>query len=196
VSAAHQTFDVAKLERLNDPERFDTLMPDVMWRAIGSPCPTTIVEIGAGTGLFSAEFTHYAPGAVIHAVDTEPLMLQWMRDHRPEVAEGRIVPVLSTEERVPLADGVADVVVMINLHHELAVPDAIYSEAARILKPGGRLLVVDWAARETPRGPALHIRVTATALETFLMRAGFVDVDVTETELPWHVMATGTKPSM
>ena len=116
----HQKFDVAKLERLNDPARFADLDPTRMWDALGSPEPSALVEIGAGTGLFSARFAAMAPGATVYAVDVAPEMVAWMRENRPEVAAGRVVPVLAEETRIPLADALADIVVTINLHHELA----------------------------------------------------------------------------
>lgn len=191
---AHQKFDIAKLERLNDPGRFETLPPDVFWQALGRPeAARTIVEIGAGTGVFAAAFVERALEAVIFAADTEDVMLEWMRDNRPEVAAGRIVPVRASESGVPLDDGIADVVYMINLHHELAHPDATYAEALRLLIDGGRLLVVDWADRETPRGPSRDVRVSAADLEAMLVSAGFRDVRTDETTLPWHVMLTARR---
>lgn len=193
---AHLKFDMAKLEKLNDPGRFESLPPDVFWSALGGPTGArAIVEIGAGTGLFAAEFARRAPEAIVYAVDTAQQMLDWMREHRPEVSEGRIVPILATETGVPLEEGVGDALYMINLHHELAEPDASYAEAFRLLKPDGRLLVVDWADRDTPKGPPRDVRVSATDLAAFLKRAGFADVHVDCATLPWHVMATARRSS-
>jgi len=192
---AHLKFDMAKLEKLNDPARLESLPPGVFWHALDEPAGArVIVEIGAGTGLFAAEFAKRAPSAVIYAADTAPQMLDWMREHRPEVSEGRIVPVLATETSVPLEDGVADALYMINLHHELAEPDASYSDAYRLLAPGGRLLVVDWADRDTPKGPPRDVRVSAPALQALLEDAGFKGVQVDCTTLPWHIMATAQRP--
>ena len=182
-------FDIAKLERLNDPGRFDTLKPAAMWVALGEPTPRTIVEIGAGTGLFSAAFSKRAPGATVYAVDVEPVMIERMQKHRSEVASGRIVPVLAEETHVPLEDGVADLVVMINLHHELVDPAASYAEAYRLLAAGGQLLVVDWAHADTPKGPPLAVRATRQQLEQYLSAAGFSRVAVHDV-LDWHELLT------
>ena len=191
---AHMKFDIAKLEKLNDPGRFETLPPPVFWRALGAPSGAcSLVELGAGTGLFAVAFAALAPNAVIFAVDTAPEMLAWMRANRPEVAARRVVPVLATETRVPLEDGIADAVYMINLHHELAEPEATYAEAYRLLEPGGRLLVVDWADRDTPKGPPREMRVSADGLSRVLEGAGFAEVNIDETALPWHVMATAVR---
>lgn len=192
---AHLKFDMSKLERLNDPARFESLPPAVFWRALGSPAGT-IVEIGAGTGLFASAFAALAPEATIYAADLAPQMIEWMDAHRPEVALGRVVPVLAAESAVPLPDGLADAVYMVNLHHELADPAASYAEALRLLRPGGRLLAVDWAPRETPKGPPREIRVTGDALQALLEAAGFAAVFIDESTLPWHLMATATRPEV
>jgi len=189
---AHGKFDIRKLERLNDPGRFESLDPDRMWDAIGVPSPREIVEIGAGTGLFASRFAALAPGAVVYAVDIEAVMVEWVRANRPEVAAGRIVPVLATEIRVPLDDRVADVAVMINLHHELADPAGTYAEAHRLLRDGGTLLVVDWAPGNTEHGPPQAIRASAEVLAAAIAAAGFMAVTV-HPSLKWHSMLTGLK---
>jgi len=190
----HQKFDLSKIARLDDVGRFETMRPEVMWDALGSPEPRCIVEIGAGTGLFSERFTELAPHATVYAADTEVAMLDWMREHRPGVAAGRVVPVLSEETAVPLPDESADLVMMLNLHHELADPPAMYAEALRLLMSGGQLLLVDWAARETPKGPPLAIRATAEQLDEVVRRVGFTDVVTHEGALPWHNLLTAVRP--
>ena len=189
----HLKFDLAKLEKLNDPRRFDDLIPDVMWGALDVSAPRVVVEIGAGTGLFAARFASMTPEATFYAVDMEPAMIEWMRANRPEVAAGWMVPVLSEESSVPLDDGIADAVVMVNLHHELATPQATYAEAARLLHAGGRIMVADWAPRETPKGPPLAVRATEQEIADVMAGAGFADVASHE-GLPHHSLLTGTKP--
>lgn len=189
---AHLKFDIAKLERLNDPGRFETLNPKVMWIALGEPLPEIVVDIGAGTGLFSAWFARAFPEATIYAVDLEDVMVDWMRENRPEVTEGRIVPVKADETKIPLPDDFAGLVTMINLHHELADPDATYAEALRLTKPGGQVLVVDWKPGDTPKGPPQEVRVSAETLAESLERAGYVRVRSHE-GLPWANLVTGER---
>jgi ubiquinone/menaquinone biosynthesis C-methylase UbiE len=186
---AYLKFDLAKLERLNDPGRFETLSPEKMWDALGDPSPGVMVEIGAGTGVFSAAFLGLAPTAVAYAVDIEDAMLDWMRDNRPEVSDGRLVPLKGQETSVPLPGAIANLVFMVNVHHELVAPELTYTEALRLLRPSGQLLVVDWAARETPKGPPQQVRVTAEAVVEILEHVGFGEVRAHEV-LPWHNLVT------
>lgn len=189
---AHQRFDLAKIAKLDDPGRFETLIPEVMWDALGAPDPRHVIEIGAGTGIFAARFAALAPHAVVHAADVEPAMLEWMHEHRPEVASGRVVPVLSQDRRVPLADASADLVFMINLHHELEDPAALYAEVFRLLRPGGQAMVVDWAPGETPKGPPQAVRVPAGVVAAMLEACGFTDAR-SHAGLPWHWLVTARK---
>lgn len=190
---AHLKFDPAKTARLDDPGRFETLIPEVMWEALGSPEPREIVEIGAGTGLFAARFAEMAPDATVYAADVAPAMLEWMRARRPEVAAGRVVPVLSEESRVPLPDASVDLVYMINVHHEFEDPAAIYAEALRLLRSGGQVMVADWAPGDSPMGPPQELRVDAEAPMALLRAAGCVDVREHE-GLPWAWLVTARKP--
>jgi SAM-dependent methyltransferase len=189
----HEKFNIADLEKLNDPSRLADMPPEVMWSALGNPKPRTIVDIGAGTGLFAFRFAEFAPNAEVHAVDVEPVMVRWMLENRPNELSGRLRPMLASETSVPLPTGEADLVVMINLHHELVEPAKVYAEALRILRPGGQVLLVDWAPIETPKGPPPAVRASAEKLAKLLREAGFVDVAV-HTPLPWHSLLTARVP--
>jgi ubiquinone/menaquinone biosynthesis C-methylase UbiE len=191
-TVAHEKFDVSKMERLEDRARFADLDRGVMWDAIGLPAPAVIVDVGAGTGLFARTFALLAPQAVVYAVDTEPAMLRWISDHSDPESAGRIVPLLAEETRIPLQDDVADVAIMIDLHHELAEPLASYAEVLRLLRPGGRLLVADWAPTAEGDGPPRQIRVTAGQISDALRTAGFGDIQ-SHRGLPRHTLVTATK---
>ena len=188
----HQKFDLAKIERLEDQARFDSLDPDVMWSALGSPSPQVIVDIGAGTGLFARRFAVMAPDATVFAADTAPVMLRWIEEHPDPVVGERIKPLLAEESKVPLPDGTADLAVMINLHHELIDPAASYREAFRLLRRGGQLLVVDWSPGSTEGGPPQHIRATPEQIVDLLERVGFVEA-ASFAGLPKHSIVTARK---
>jgi len=82
---------------------------------------------------------------------------------------------------------------MINLHHELAEPTATYAEAFRLLTPGGRLLVSDWAPVDSPKGPPRAVRTPADTVVTMLCGVGFVEVCTHDGALPYNWLITATK---
>ena len=92
-----------------------------------------------------------------------------------------------------MADEMADVVYMINLHHELAEPDFLVAESYRLLKPGGKIFIVDWKRQEMTEGPPQHIRCLSETVCRQLSAAGFDDVE-TDSFLAKHFFVTANKP--
>lgn len=190
----HEKFHIEHLDRLNDPARLEQTPPSVMWAALGNPSPRTIVDIGAGTGLFACSFAELAPDALIYAVDIEPEAVRWMLEHRAPSMCDRLRPLLGKETAVPLATGEADLTTMINVHHELADPVASYREALRLTQIDGQLLVVDWSP-EAESGPPLHVRAPAQRIAEAIAAVGFEHVEIHE-GFEYHSLITARKPAV
>lgn len=185
-------FDPKSIDKLNNPARFERENPDVIWRELSLKEPKVLVDIGAGTGFFAIPFSRKGPDITVHACDLQEEMLAWLRAHLPADLRKRVQLVKMEETSVPLADGIADLVYMINLHHELEDPAAIMAESFRLLKKGGTVLVIDWMKGETPSGPPQEIRVTAQQIRADIGGAGFVDIRE-HPVLPHHTFVTGRK---
>ena len=186
-------FDPHHLEVLNSPERFDRENPEVIWKELGLASPRVLVDIGAGTGFFALPFARKGPDITVHACELQEEMLAWLTEHIPAELRGRVIPVRMEERRVPLPDGIADLVYMINLHHELEDRGAVMAECFRVLKPGGTVLAADWKKGETPVGPPQDIRVTEAEIIADLKNAGLREIR-SHPVLPYHNFVTGKKP--
>jgi ubiquinone/menaquinone biosynthesis C-methylase UbiE len=186
-------FDPRSIDKLNDPVRLSREDPDVIWKELALADPRVLVDIGAGTGFFAVPFSRRLARGRVYACDLQEEMLAWMREHLPADVRDRIVPVRMEETRVPLEDGNADLVYMINLHHELEDPAAIMGEAYRLLKRGGAVAVIDWKQGETPSGPPQEIRIPEDRIAADIAQAGFRDI-ARHPVLPYHSFVTGKKP--
>jgi ubiquinone/menaquinone biosynthesis C-methylase UbiE len=186
----HKKFDPKKLEKLNDPRRLQFQDPAAIWQELGLEAPRVLVDIGAGTGFFARPFSEAMDQGLVYACDTSEEMLIWLKDHLPPHLKDRVVPVLMEESSVPLPDGLADLVYMINLHHELDSPELLLAEARRLLKNGGLVAVIDWKKEETGQGPPMAIRIPVEEVLSQMEAAGFREI-LTRGDLPYHYFVTG-----
>ncbi len=186
-------FDPNKLQRLNDPKRLKQLDPQMLWDVAGVPDAETVVDIGAGTGVYAFEFARRMQSGVVYAFDTHPTMVEWIKANVPDDLNAEIVPKLSDESSIPLSGGEADLVVMLNLHHELDSPPQMLADVLRILKIGGRLLIADWKAKEMESGPAQEIRIPAEIICAQVREAGFEDCEARSDLSATHVVVTATR---
>lgn len=184
-------FDPRKLEKLNNPQRLNDIPPKTIWEKLNVRQPDVLVEIGAGTAFFSIAFLKQSKASKLYACDTSEIMLEWIRENVvPEYPD--IIPLKTGEHSIPLDDDTADVVFMINLHHELDDPALTLNEAYRILKGAGKIFIVDWKKEDMAEGPPAGIRFEPGLVEKQLVGRGFENVAIFN-ELPKHFLLIGEK---
>jgi ubiquinone/menaquinone biosynthesis C-methylase UbiE len=70
----------------------------------------------------------------------------------------------------------------------------VIKESLRLLKDGGKLMIIDWKKEETPEGPPLAIRVTEKTIERQMLACGFTKIEK-HAVLPYHNFLIGEKYS-
>ena len=103
-----------------------------------------VADIGPGSGFMSEGLL--AQGLNVIAVDESPAMLAELERRFPSAERLSCRP--GESERLPLAEGEADRVFANMVLHHVERPAATIAEMARILRPGGRLLITDLDAHE------------------------------------------------
>lgn len=116
----------------------------------------TVVDLGAGIGYFSVPLASMAGELV--AIDSEPKMLSILSERAHPSGPGSISLVLGDIVALPLADGSVDHVFAAFVYHEVADQSELMSEAARVLRPMGRLTVVDFQKRMSGDGPPIWVK--------------------------------------
>ena len=130
-----------------------------MARLLGQRPIGRLIDIGTGTGRMLELFGRSATRAL--GVDRSPEML---RLARAKLAEGSVA---NAELRqgdmyaLPLDSGVADTAILHQVLHFAHLPAQVIAEAARLLAPGGRILIADFAShdREDLRAEDAHARL-------------------------------------
>jgi ubiquinone/menaquinone biosynthesis C-methylase UbiE len=181
-------------------------VPGRSWKSIAEALllllpPMVIADLGAGEGAFSLLLAQRAQQVI--AVDNSDKMVEL----GSALARKQGVPALEYRkgdlEAVPIVDGSVDLALFSqSLHHALH-PERAIAEAWRILKPGGRVAILDLVQHRFAEARELYADVwlgfSEVELELMLGKAGFGNVNTAvvhkETEAPFFqtVLATGMK---
>lgn len=164
------------LARLDAPERHRAQDPDRMWQKAGLASGETVADVGAGTGFYALPAARIvgAEGRV-YAIDLSEELVALLAERRDAQRLPWLQPVHCSAEHIPLDAGIADVVLLANVLHDL--PPRMIAEAARLLRPSGRLVNVDWHRRATEAGPPLEIRLTPEAAASRLAELGLKEAE-------------------
>jgi ArsR family transcriptional regulator len=181
--------------------------PGRSWEAIGQMLflltpKVRIADLGAGDGTLSRLLARQAES--VHCVDSSPRMVQVGRAMAKKEQLRNLTYVLGNIEKVPLPDRSIDLALLSQALHHAENPRQALAEAFRILKPGGRLIVLDLRAHRFEKARELYadrwLGFKENDLHDWIEEAGFAQSEVRvvakETKEPGFetLLATGLRP--
>src|SRR5580658_6933136 len=183
-------------------------VPGKSWKSVAEALlrlmpPMIIADLGAGEGAFALLLAQRAKKVI--AVDTSAKMIEVAREqalrHGVENVEYR----LGDMEELPIDAASVDLVFFSQSLHHAMHPEHAVSEAARILVPGGRIVILDLAKHRFEEARELYadewLGFTETELETMLEKAGLTEIQTSivhkEPETPQFqtLLAVAGKPA-
>ncbi|MDP6390874.1 MAG: methyltransferase domain-containing protein [Alphaproteobacteria bacterium] len=99
-----------------------------------------VLDVGCGTGALLSAMSQIFPGLELVGIDPTPEMLAVARSK----LGGSVELVLGAAEDLPFGDSSFDLVISTSMLHYIQRPADALAEMARVLKPGGRLVITDW----------------------------------------------------
>ena len=162
---------------------------DLLLRELGLKPGMAVADIGAGTGYYARRIAPLVgSGGTVYAVDVQPEMIQMLGDLANKANLTNIKPVLSTVDNVKLSDASIDLAIMVDVYHELEFPYEVMESVVRSLKPGGRVVYVEYRA-EDPKVPIKPLHKMSEAQVKNEAAAHALVYERTAHTLPWqHVV--------
>lgn len=148
-----------------------------------------VADIGAGTGYLSRRMAPAVmPGGKVWAVDVQPEMISLLQAGVKRSGLTQIEARLSSVDDVKLPALSVDLAIMVDVYHELAYPHEVIASVLKALKPGGRIVFVEYKAED----PLVPIKQLHKMSESQIKREAAVfalDWERTVRTLPWqHVV--------
>ena len=162
---------------------------DLLLRELALGPGMQVADVGAGTGYYARRMARLvAPGGSVHAVDVQPRMLQQLQERARREGLDNIEPVLGTASDTRLPPSSIDLALLVDVYHELEYPVEAMASVVRALRPGGRVVLVEYRAED----PKVPIKSLHRMSETQVLREMAVHPVVherTSNVLPWqHIL--------
>ena len=134
---------------LERPSRESQEQPDKTVEQLELNSDDVVADIGAGSGYFSFRIAQQVPEGKVYAVDIQPEMLDAVTFLKEENDITNVETILGQEDNPNLPDESIDLAFMVDAYHEFAYPREMMEGIAKALKPGGRVVLLEYR-KENP----------------------------------------------
>src|ERR1019366_5409721 len=176
----NRRFPAAEAHRLDLPARRIWLPPADVLGAMAVHSGQTVADVGAGTGYFSLPLADTVGlQGKVYAVGAQNEMLALLRQKLDEAAMPNVDLIHAEACNTTLPRCSCDLFFAANVWHEFDDRAAVLKEAARILKVGGQIAILDWRTDAPPEpGPPLDHRLDSSNAADALRSLGFQNITV------------------
>lgn len=148
---------------LERTERADEERPDLVIAALDLKPGMRVADIGTGTGYYAWRMAQVVGGSgTVFAVDIQPEMIKLLERQIARRGTTNVKPVLGTLTDPRLPQGALDLAIMVDVYHEFEFPYEMLAAITRALKPGARLVFVEFRGND----PKVPIKPLHTMTET------------------------------
>ena len=139
---------------LERPDREKEERPSLVMENLELDPDDVVADIGAGSGYFTFLMAPLVPEGKVLAVDIQPEMLRFIEGKKKLEKAPNVETILGTIEDVNLPDDSVDLVILVDAYHEFSHPREMAESIVEGLKPGGRLVFLEYRGED----PAVSIK--------------------------------------
>ena len=189
-----QTMGVQGAPWLDRRERDQEEDPDRAVRLLRIEKGSTIADVGAGSGNITIRLAKaVGPTGKVYANDIQPGMLEILQKNVARAKLTNVIPVLGAIDDPKLPAESIDLAIMVDVYHEFSEPQKMLQRLREALKPGGRLVLLEYRA-EDPDVPILREhKMSKAQVKQEVEHEGFKQSRVFD-DLPWQHLFVFTRP--
>ena len=162
-------------------------------RLLGVRPGSVVADVGAGSGYYTVRLARMVgPGGRVYATDIQPGMLEIVRRRIEMEKLANVELVLGTPADPKLPANALDLVLMVDVYHELAEPQAMLRRIRESLREGGRLVLLEYRG-EDPRVPIRPEHKMTVAQARLEVEAEGFRLSTVNDELPWQHLLVFTR---
>jgi ubiquinone/menaquinone biosynthesis C-methylase UbiE len=176
-------------EWLDRAERVSEEEPDIALDVLKIAKGSVVADVGAGSGYMTVKLSsRVGPTGKVYANDIQPEMLTMLRDRLSRMKITNVEPVLGTTTDPRLPANTLDLILMVDVYHELQQPQVMLQHMRQALKPGGRLVLLEYR-KEDPSIPIkFEHKMSVTEARVELEAEGYTLTKVDETLPRQHIL--------
>ncbi|CAN5285411.1 class I SAM-dependent methyltransferase [soil metagenome] len=173
-----QTMSYLGADWLERPDRAEREQPDVVLEALKLAPESTAADVGAGTGYFTSRLASRVKA--VHATDLQPEMLRMLDARLVKEKLTNVTLHRATDHDSGLPKGCCDLVIMVDVYHELSDPPGVMGSIKRALRPNGRLVLVEYRGEDPAVAIKPEHKMTLPQVKKELTNLGFQFVEALE----------------
>jgi ubiquinone/menaquinone biosynthesis C-methylase UbiE len=181
---------------LERSEREEEEAPDVALNALQIPKGASVADIGAGSGYITVRLaSRVGPAGRVFANDVQPQMLNILARRLNTAKITNVTLIEGTFDDPKLPPASVDLAIMVDVYHELSQPQAMLRHLRESLKPGGRLVLLEYRKEDptVPIKPEHKMSVAEAKME--VEAEGFTLQKVDEALPRQHILIFVARPS-
>ncbi|OPY65747.1 MAG: Demethylmenaquinone methyltransferase [Syntrophorhabdaceae bacterium PtaU1.Bin034] len=171
---------------------FEFVDADLVFKSLSLTPGTVFLDLGCGRGNYAlAAARSMGPHSTVYGVDAWQEGLEELKRQADSEGLRNVITVhANLNERIPLGDAAVDVCFMATVLHDLlreSSGETVMTETARVLRPGGRLCIIEFKKIEGSPGPPLSVRLSPEETEAIITPFGFVKDRIIDVS-PFHYL--------
>lgn len=109
---------------------------------------SVVADLGAGSGYYTFRIAPKVPKGKVYAVEIQDDAIQYLQNRSKELGFDNVIPVKGTETSPNLPENSVDLVILVDVYHELEYPVEMLASIRKSLKPDGKILLIEYRGED------------------------------------------------